>query len=198
MSDADVAKDPLENRPQADLEAAAAPPPPDESPSANAELEQAREQLLRTQAELENFRKRARRELEQERRYALLPLISELLPVLDNLARAVEAAEQSDDATGLLEGVKMVSSQLQAALEKHHCRPIEAAGAPFDPNLHEAIGEEPSDEQPSGTVTRVTRVGYQLHDRVVRPSQVLISAGAAAANQPAHPSPAAGDNETLD
>jgi len=141
------------------------------------ELDAANDRVLRAQAELENFRKRARRELDDQRRYANLPLLGDMLPVLDNLNRAVEAAEQTDATSGLLEGVKMVSAQMLTVLEQHGCRPIEALGVAFDPNLHEAIGKEPSESSPEGVVTRVTRVGYQLHDRVVRPPQVLISAG---------------------
>ena len=141
------------------------------------ELEAANDRVLRSQAELENFRKRTRRELDDQRRFANLPLLGDLLPVLDNLDRALEAAEQTDSTTGLLTGVKMVSSQLLAVLMQHGCRPIEAEGVAFDPNLHEAIGKEPSTETAEGFVTRVTRVGYQLHDRIVRPPQVLISAG---------------------
>jgi len=140
-------------------------------------LEAANDRLLRSQAELENFRKRTRRELDDQRRFANLPLLGDLLPVLDNLDRAVEAAEQSDSTTGLLSGVKMVSAQMLSILMQHGCRPIEANGVSFDPNLHEAIGKEPSAESAEGIVTRVTRVGYQLHDRVVRPPQVLISSG---------------------
>lgn len=138
------------------------------------ELEAANDRLLRSQAELENFRKRTRRELDDQRRFANLPLLGDLLPVLDNLDRA---AEQTDSTTGLLAGVKMVSSQMLSILMQHGCRPIEADGVAFDPNLHEAIGKEPSAASAEGIVTRVTRVGYQLHDRVVRPPQVFISSG---------------------
>jgi len=141
------------------------------------ELQAANDRVLRAQAELENFRKRSRREQEDQRRYANLTLLGDLLPVLDNLNRALTAADQTDTASGLLEGVKMVSSQMLSVFEQHGCRPIEAHGVPFDPNLHEAIGKEPSLELAEGMVTRVTREGYQLHDRVVRPPQVLISGG---------------------
>jgi len=143
-----------------------------------AELDEANNRVLRAQAELENYRKRARRELEEERRYANLPLLQDLLGVLDNLDRAVLHAEQSEQAAGLLEGVKMVSSQLRMTLEKYHCVPIAAEGSAFDPHLHEAIGKEPCSDQPPGIVTRVTQPGYCLHDRVVRPAQVMISAAA--------------------
>ena len=138
------------------------------------ELNQANARALRAQAELENFRKRIRREMDEERRYARVPLISELLPVMDNLDRALEAAEKTEGGSGLLEGVKMVRAQLLGVLEQSHCHAIEAVGAAFDPHLHEAIGQEPSDEFGPGVVTRVVTIGYQLHERVVRPSQVLV------------------------
>jgi molecular chaperone GrpE len=103
-------------------------------------------------------------------------LIRELLPVLDNVERAIRAAEKSADGSGLLDGVKLVAQQLQGVLGRHHCVKIEALGAPFDPHLHHAILQRPSDEHPANTVITVTQDGYQLHDRVVRPSQVIVSA----------------------
>lgn len=150
------------------------------------ELEEANQRYLRTQAELENFRKRARREMDDERRFAGLSLMRDLLAVVDNLERAMEAAEKSDSADGLLEGVKIVASQLTGVLQQHKCDRIEAVGQPFDPNLHEAIGQQPSDEQPAGTVLLQMQVGYQLHDRVIRPAQVFVSTGPAteAASKP--------------
>jgi molecular chaperone GrpE len=140
-----------------------------------AELDQAKERVLRCQAELDNYRKRAAREMDEHRRYANIGLIRDLLPVLDNVQRAIEAAEKSADGSGLLDGVKLVAQQLQGVLERHHCVKIEALGAPFDPHLHHAILQQPSDEHPANTVITVTQDGYQLHDRVVRPSQVIVS-----------------------
>ena len=140
-----------------------------------AELEEARDRALRCQAELENYRKRATRELQEKLRYANLPLMRDLLPVLDNMHRAIEAAEKTHDDAGLLEGVKMVAQQLEDALGRHHCVRIEALNEPFDPNLHEAISQHRSDEHPDNTVTLVAQTGFQLHDRVVRPSQVIVS-----------------------
>ena len=141
------------------------------------QLEQANDRVLRAQAELENFRKRARRDMEEQRQYAILPLVSDLLSAFDNLDRAVEAAEQNENATGLLEGVKMVAVQIQSILEKYGCRRVPALGDTFDPNVHEAVSQEPSDEVPAGDVTRELRVGYQFHDRIIRPSQVMVSTG---------------------
>jgi molecular chaperone GrpE len=143
------------------------------------ELAEARGRALRAQAELENFRKRIRRDMDAERRYAALPLIRDLLPVIDNLDRALSAVELDDSAGGLLEGVQMVSRQLQSVLHQHHCQVIDAAGMSFDPMCHEAIAEQPSNEYPAGTVMEVAQIGYRLHDRVIRPTQVIVSKGPA-------------------
>lgn len=142
------------------------------------ELKEANERVLRSQAELENYRKRAQREMVEERRYALIPLVRDLLPVLDNLERAIDAAQKTGDSTGLLEGVKMVADQLSATLAQHQCVRIEGEGATFDPNFHQAIGQEPSDKYPAGTVTRAVQSGFKLFDRVIRPAQVFVSTGA--------------------
>ncbi len=143
-----------------------------------AQVDQANDRVLRAQAELENVRKRARRDMDEQRKYANLPLISDLLPAFDNLDRAVEAAEQNENATGLLEGVKMVAVQIQSILEQYNCRRLAASnGDTFDPHVHQAIAQEPSEEIPAGSITREVQVGYQLHDRVIRPSQVMVSSG---------------------
>jgi molecular chaperone GrpE len=142
------------------------------------QLDEAQDRVLRTQAELENYRRRVAREMEQERRYAAMPLLRDLLPVLDNVNRAIEAAEQSDGGGGLLEGFRMVASQLEDVLRRHDCVRIEALDQPFDPNFHEAITQQPSGDVPPNTVIHVAQTGYQLHDRVVRPSQVIVSTAA--------------------
>lgn len=142
------------------------------------ELRQANDRTLRAQAELENFRRRMRREMDEERRYAALPLISDLLGAVDNLERAVEAAEKSEAASSLLQGVRMVQTQVLSVLEKHHCRRIGVVGAPFDTNEYQAIAQEASTQIAPDCVTRVAQYGYRLHDRVVRPAQVLVSTGA--------------------
>jgi molecular chaperone GrpE len=144
-----------------------------------AELQAAQDRALRLQAEMENFRRRLYRQMEDERKYATVPLLRDLLGVMDNLDRAIQAAEQSNSAAGLLEGVKMVAQQFHGSLEQHHCLRIAAQGEPFDPNLHQAIGQMPSGEFPAGVVAEVAQAGYRLHDRVVRPAQVLVSTGAA-------------------
>jgi len=139
------------------------------------ELEAAKGRELRCLAELENYRKRAARELEEQIRYANLELLRDVLPVIDNIERAIQAGEKKADADALLEGFKMVGQQLEDVLKCHHCNRIEALHEPFDPNFHHAILQQPSEEHPANTVLIVTQNGYQLHDRVVRPSQVIVS-----------------------
>jgi len=158
----------------ADTESAAG----DEQPlDLQGQLQEANDRVLRIQAELENSRKRMRREMDEQRRFAVFPLLSDLLPVVDNLGRAVQSANENPDAESLLAGVEMVATQLAAILEQHKCQKISASGEPFDPNLHEAIGQQPSSECPEGHVAHVALEGYSLHDRVIRPSQVLVSTG---------------------
>lgn len=154
----------------------------DDVEQAKRDLDEARDRLLRAQAELDNYRKRARKELEEERRYANLPLLADLLPVLDNVGRAIQAAEKTPDVAALVEGVKMVAQQMEGVFNRHHCRRIEALHKPFDPHLHQAILQQPSAEYPSGTVLHVAQDGYQVHDRVVRPAQVIVSTEAGSSN----------------
>ena len=99
-------------------------------------LKESDDRALRAQAELENFRKRARRDMDEQRRYANLPLVGDLLPAIDNQDLAVEAAEKNENATGLLAGVKMVADHIRSILADHSCVRIEAEQRPFDPNVH--------------------------------------------------------------
>lgn len=130
---------------------------------------------LRAQADQENYRKRVQKEIEQERQYALLPLVRDLLPALDNLDRALQAAGQSNDLAKLVQGVEMVTKQFEALLAKNHIVRIEAVGKPFDPNLHQAMQQIPTADQPPMTVLQEYERGYTLHDRVVRPSTVVVA-----------------------
>ena len=147
------------------------------------ELRRANNEVLKGQAEFENFRKRMRREMEEEARYAALPLIKELMPVIDNLERAMQAVSQAGAANtaaaggSLLDGVKLVAMQLDQALAKNGCVKIESLGKEFDPHLHMALMQEASAEYPADTVSREMQSGYKMHDRIVRPAQVLVSTG---------------------
>jgi molecular chaperone GrpE len=141
------------------------------------ELAAANDRLLRLQAEMQNLRNRTSREIADERRFAAMPVLRDLLPVIDNIDRAIEAAEKAGEAENLLEGFRLVRQQLMTTLSRHQCEPIPADGEPFDPNFHEAILQQPSADVPAGHVMMVTQSGYKLHERVVRPAQVIVSSG---------------------
>ncbi len=143
------------------------------------ELAAANDRYLRLQAEMQNLRNRTSREIADERKYAALPVLRDLLPVLDNIGRAIEAAEKAGEAENLLAGFRLVRQQLETILSRHECEPISPEGELFDPNFHQAILQQPSADVPANYVTMVTQTGYKLHDRVVRPAQVIVSSGPA-------------------
>jgi molecular chaperone GrpE len=151
--------------------------PPSGSTDFTGDLANANERVLRLQAEMQNLRNRTSREIADERKYAALPVIGELLPVVDNIDRAIEAAEKAGEAENLLAGFRLVKQQLHTLLSRHDCEPIEAENAPFDPNFHQAILQQASKDVPAGNVMMVTQPGYKMHDRVVRPAQVIVSSG---------------------
>ena len=131
---------------------------------------------LRERADLENARKRHQRDKEDALRFANDRLLKEMIPVLDNLERAVDHAGQGDDSNqGLLEGVNMTINQFRKALEDFGVKPIKAIGAEFDPNLHQAMGQVESADQAPNTVVTEFQKGYLLHDRLLRPSLVIVA-----------------------
>ena len=133
------------------------------------------DRFLRQAAELENFKKRAARERGEAFRYANESLIRDLLPVLDNLERAVEHARGGDNGRPLLEGVEMVLKGFLDALSKHGVTQVSAKGEPFDPNKHEAIVQVETEEQTPNIVVEEHHKGYYLLDRLLRPSLVSVS-----------------------
>lgn len=139
------------------------------------ELVEAKNRLLRTQAELENFRKRSRREYEDAQRYREIDLLRDMLPVLDNVMRAIEASEKTSDVEALRSGFKMTAQQLEKLLDAHGCRVIETDGSAFDPTVHDAILQQPAAAVAPGTIIGTAVRGYKLHDRVVRPAQVIVA-----------------------
>jgi molecular chaperone GrpE len=131
---------------------------------------------LRERADLENARKRHQRDKEEALRFANDRLLKEMIPVLDNLERAVDHADQADDdKQGLLEGVNMTINQFRKALENFGVKPINAIGTSFDPNLHQAMGQVESVDQTPNTVVTEFQKGYLLHDRLLRPSMVMVA-----------------------
>ena len=145
-----------------------------------AERDQFLQNWLRAQADFDNIRKRLQREAEQERQYALLPFARDLLPALDNLRRAVATSKKVAEAGNpeldqLVQGVQLVIKQFDDIFARHHILPIPSVGEPFDPNLHQAIQQVPSDK-PSMSIIEEFERGYSLRDRIVRPSSVVVAA----------------------
>lgn len=138
-----------------------------------AERDEARDQLLRTMADYDNYRKRLARENERTRKLAAEAIVRDLLPVLDNLERAVDHAET--EAGPLTEGVRMVLEQFRAVLEKHGLKQIPALNEPFDPNVHEAVMQAESEELPPDHVVQEFEKGYRLGDYILRPAKVVVS-----------------------
>jgi len=139
------------------------------------ELEEQKNRTLRAMAELENYRARINRQMAEERKYAHIELMRELLPVWDNIGRALEAVESAPHLESLVEGVQIVHQQLFEVLKKFHCERIEAKFQPFDPNFHESVAQIPNAEYPANTVIEEVQQGFRLFDRVVRPSQVVLA-----------------------
>jgi molecular chaperone GrpE len=133
------------------------------------------DRLLRATADLDNFRKRARRDADDARYEARTRILKEMLPVIDNLERAVEHAGQAGAETGMIEGVQLVLRQFAQALERCEVIPVEAQGKPFDPNVHEALSQAVTGEHPPGSVVQVLQRGYKIGDRLLRPALVVVA-----------------------
>jgi len=147
--------------------------------TAEQESKQHYERLLRVSADFENFKKRSFKEAEDFRKYANELLLLELLSVVDNLERAIQSTNSENNAAGcVIEGVEMTLKSLLKIFEKFSVKAIDAVGKPFDPNFHQAMMQEASDEHPENTILREFQKGYLLHDRLLRPSMVVVSKGA--------------------
>lgn len=140
-----------------------------------AKTEDAVQRLLRTQADFANYKRRNEQEREQQARFANLLLVQELLPVLDNLDRALATIPEAVSGLPWMDGLALVDRQLRATLEKQGLKPIVALGTRFDPMVHEAIIQEPTTDYEDDEVIAELQRGYMLHDRVVRPTLVKVA-----------------------
>lgn len=140
------------------------------------ELAQMKDIALRAQADAQNAKRRAEMDVEKARKFALESFARELLPVVDNLERALEAASGEEAAAGpIAEGVELTLKSLMDALQKFHIEPVNPEGEPFDPELHQAMTMVPNPEVEPNTVIAVMQKGYTLHSRLVRPAMVMVS-----------------------
>jgi len=152
----------------------------DETEGLQADLERFRDLALRSQADFENYKKRSAREKEEAIKYANSSLLEKLVSIVDNFELGLEAARGEGEKSPIFAGMNMVLKQLMDFLAESGLQPIDAVGQKFDPNLHEAIAHEGSEEVAEGLVIRQTRRGYKLTDRLLRPSSVVVSSGARA------------------
>lgn len=142
---------------------------------AQRDLKGSQEQYLRTMADMDNLRKRTQRDKEELAKFANESLLRDILPVIDNLERAVEHAEQAESNDGLFEGVQMTLNQFSQLLDKFGVEPVDAIGQPFDPAYHQAMGQMESEEHPVNAVVQQMQKGYQLNKRLLRPAFVMLA-----------------------
>lgn len=159
---------------------ASAEEPQDPLSEMTAERDQLKDQLLRAMADTENMRRRSEREAANVRKYGHTPFARDLVGAIDNLARAVESAPDDldtldDNTKSLVTGIQLSWTELQSIIEKHGIKRVEPYGEKFDYNLHQAMFEVPTADQPSGVVLEVVQHGYVLHDRLLRPAMVGVS-----------------------
>ena len=149
--------------------------PGDPLEAAKAETQRIREQLLRTAADFDNFRKRSRRELADAEKRAREDLVRDLLPVFDNLERAVAHAETATDVKALADGIGLVMRQFLDTIGRLGIERLQAQGQAFDPTVHEAVQHMETAEHPAGTVVHEVQAGYRQGDRLVRPALVVVA-----------------------
>lgn len=140
-----------------------------------AQLADEQERHLRLRADFDNVRRRQTTEREAMQKYRAQGLLTDLLPVLDNFERALQVEATTEESASIVKGIEMVYKSLVEAVEKEGLTVIEALGKEFDPNFHQAVMQEQDADQPSGVVLREMQKGYQLKDRVIRPSMVSVN-----------------------
>lgn len=155
---------------------------PDELARLHNENAELKDRMLRALADAENTRRRAERDREESRQYAVTSFARDILNVADNFQRALDSlaadarGQLSAQAQAVIEGIEATERQLLGVLERHGVRKIDAAGVKFDPHLHQAIAEVPGEGKPPGTVVSVVQTGYVIADRLLRPAMVTVAA----------------------
>jgi len=158
---------------EAPLEAEGEPAESQEEPPESAETAQLRDQLLRLAADFDNFRKRARREQDEARHYGVTNLLNDVLPVMDNLERALLHVE--GDKSPVIQGVRLVLKQFGDILARYGVTGFSSMGEPFNPERHEAVGQRPGGDAKPGAIVEELQRGYMLHGRLLRPARVIVA-----------------------
>ena len=141
------------------------------------EAKQSYDRYLRVSAEFENYKKRSAREMDDFRKFANQSLVKELLPIVDNLELAIKSADENKNVdNSLLDGVDLTLKEIMKIFENYHVKAIEALGKTFDPRFHEAVMREETDKHPENSITNELQKGYLIHDRLLRPSMVVVAA----------------------
>ncbi len=139
------------------------------------QIDSEKDKALRLSAEFENYKKRKQREIDEFRKFANESIFRQFLSIVDNLERAIDSTKENSDESSLLEGVKLTYKEIIKLFEAFNVKLVEAEEKPFDPNFHQAVTQEETDEFPENTVTKVLQKGYLLHDRLIRPAMVVVS-----------------------
>ena len=134
-----------------------------------------KDRVLRLSAEFDNYKKRKQREIDDFKKFANESIFRQVLPVIDNLERAIDAGEQNTDNSSLLEGIQLTHKEIMKLLEMFNVKLVKAEKEFFDPNFHQAVTQQETDDFPENTVIKVLQKGYLLHDRLIRPAMVVVS-----------------------
>ena len=171
-----------EDSPQKDVPEAKDPIESDKGTEKKDEIQELKDQAaaekdraLRLSAEFENYKKRTQREINEFKKFANESIFRQLLSVVDNLERAISAAQETSEESALFEGVKLTHKDMIKLFETFNVKPVKAEKEPFDPNFHQAVTQEENDKFPDNTVTTVLQKGYLLQDRLIRPAMVVVS-----------------------
>ena len=153
----------------------ASPPAAAEAPDPAVQIARLKEQLLRTAADFDNFRKRARRDIDDSARRAKERAVMEVLPLVDNLERAVDAASGAEDVEAVVSGIRMVLRSFTDISGRLGLERVPAKGEAFDPNVHDAVQQMKTDEHPAGTIVAEVTPGYRLGDKLLRAALVVVA-----------------------
>lgn len=151
--------------------------------AAEAEIAKLKDLYARAIADLDNYRRRVTREKEDLRKFASQGLLEDLIPVLDNLGIGLASAENHPEAKPITDGFRMIAEQIKTTLDQHGLKEINPLGEAFDPNFHESVSQTPHPTIPDHHIATVHRIGYRLHDRLVRPATVVLSSGPSATGE---------------
>ena len=176
MNEKDEIQNTISELGRASAESKEGPDSTDTEPESLEEIKALQDKYLRLAAEFDNYKRLSLREQRDSARFANEGLLKELLPILDNLERAVRSSKEKQRRDGLIQGVELTLKQFMETLAKFGVRPIASVGQAFDPSRHEAVARVESNTVPAGSVVDEFQRGYYLHDRILRPAMVTVSA----------------------